>query len=175
MKNLKSLIALFAVISFVGSSALFAQQTGNVAVTALVQDALVLTPTDIALGTIQSGAVSTIGANAGQSGSDANLGTTIQRGSLAIAGNNSASIEVSWANATLTDDAGTPNTLTFTPSVYNGASSVTSGATLALDGSGDLTLGVGGTLDAPSVGGSYTTGTAGANSGTPIVFTVSYN
>jgi len=167
MKNLKSLFALIAVFAFAGSTA-FAQETANVAVTAQVEAALVLTPTDIALGTIQTGAASIIDANANDDATEANLGDGASAGSLQIVGTSGVDVVVAWDDATL-DNAGTTDAIAFVPSVWLGASEVTDGGTVTLTG-GDITLDVGGALAAPSGTGAYST----AN-GTPIVFTITYD
>ena len=168
MKNSKSLIALFAIISFAGSSALFAQETEAVAVTATVEAAISLTGTDIALGTIQTGSPSTIGATAAESSSDDNLGNTFTRGALQITGTSGVDVVVEWADGTL-DNAGNTDALTFVPSVFNSTTPLSDGDTVTLL-NGDITLGVGGTLAAPTGTGVYST----AN-GTAIIFTITYD
>ncbi len=168
MKTLKTL-SIFVVAAFLSTGA-FAQETADVAVSATVEAALVLTPTAIALGTIQTGEASIIDANANDDATEANLGTGASAGSIQIQGTSGASIEVSWTNATL--DNGSDPTV-FTPSVWNGASEVATpaGTTITLTG-GDITLDVGGELAATGGTGTYNTSTG---SGSPITFTVSYN
>jgi len=167
MKNLNKIIAAFTVMLLVGSANIFAQETAEVAVTAQVEAALVLTPTDVALGTIQQEA-SVIDANANDDATETNLGDGASAGSLQITGSTGVDVVVSWTNGIL-DNAGETDPITFTPSVWLGASEVTSGGTVTLAG-GDITLNVGGALEAPSGTGAYST----ANGANPITFTVSY-
>lgn len=166
MKNLNKLFAAFALMILVGSANILAQETANVAVTAQVEAALSLFPTDIALGTIQQ-AASVIDANSNDTATEDNLGDGATAGALQITGSADVDVVVSWDDATL-DNAGTTDAISFTPSVWLGGSEVTDGGTVTLTG-GDITLNVGGALEAPSGTGAYST----AN-GTPIVFTVSY-
>ncbi|MEO9886414.1 MAG: hypothetical protein ABJR05_03990 [Balneola sp.] len=168
MKNLNKIIVAFTLIILVGSANILAQENANVAVTAQVEAALVLTPTDIALGTIQTGSTSTIGATNAESASDDNLGDTFTRGALQIVGTTDVDVVVAWVDGSL-DNAGTTDALDFTASVFDGTTDLTNGDTVTLTG-GDITLGVGGTLDAPSGTGAYST----AN-GTPIIFTITYD
>jgi hypothetical protein len=167
MKNLKTILSVFALATVFSANA-FAQETANVAVTAEVQAAIVLTPTAIALGSIQQ-AASTIAANSNDNGgTSTNVGTSANAGSLKIDGTSGVSVDVTWANAILTN--GTPvEDVVFTPSVYNGSTSLTSGDDVTLT-AGSITLDVGGSLAVPGGTGSYTT-----VGGTPIVFTVQYN
>ncbi|MFD2532497.1 hypothetical protein [Gracilimonas halophila] len=176
MKTLKTLLSVFA-IAAVFSTGAMAQETAEVPVTANVEAALSLTPTAIALGTIQQ-ATSTIDANTNDTATETNLGAGASAGSLQIVGSAGVDVSVSWTNATL-DNADNTDPITFTPSVYNGSSSVSSGGTVTLPGpdlsgtvtlNGDITLDVGGTLASPSGTGSYST----AN-GSAITFTVQYN
>ncbi len=168
MKTLKTL-TIFAVAAFL-SNGVFAQDMADVAVSATVEAALVLTPTAVALGTIQTAEVSIIDANANDDATEANLGTGASAGSIQIQGTSGASIDVSWTNATL-DNGSDPTT--FTPSVWNGASELATpaGTTVTLT-AGDITIDVGGELAATSGTGTYNTSTG---SGSPITFTVSYN
>lgn len=168
MKTLKTL-SIFVLAAFL-SNGTFAQETADVTVSATVEAALNLTPTAVALGTIQTGAASIIDANANDDATEANLGDGASAGSLQITGSTGINVIVSWTNALLnrTDD---DDQLTFTPSVWLGASEVTSGGAVALAG-GDITLDIGGELEAPSQSGLYNT-TLGTGS-QPITFTVSY-
>lgn len=145
----------------------FAQENANVNVSATVNASLQLTPSDIALGTIQTGSASTIDANTNDGATEQNLGAGASAGSLQIQGDSGADVIVTWSNATV-DNGSDP--LTFTPSVYNGATGLSSGASVSVTG-GDITLDVGGTLAAPSGTGTYNTSTG---SGSPIQFTVVY-
>jgi hypothetical protein len=169
MKNLKTILSVFAVAAVFSSTA-FAQETANVAVDAVVESSITLTPGDINLGTIQQ-ATSTIKAGAADvTTTETNLGAGATSGSLKIDG--TSDVNVSWTTATLVNGTSGQQT-TFTPIVFNGASSISSGSTVTLSTS--VTLGVGGTLTAPSGTGSYTTGTSGTETGSPITFTVEYN
>lgn len=166
MKNLRILSTL--IIAAVLSTGAFAQENANVAVTAQVEAALVLTPTAVALGTIQTAAASIIDANANDDATEANLGDGATAGALQIVGTAGVDVVVSWVDASL-DNVGTTDAVAFTASVWLAAAEVTSGGTVTLTG-GDITLDVGGELAATSGTGAYST----AN-GTPIVFTVSYD
>ena len=168
MKTLKTL-SIFVVTAFLSNGA-FAQSTADVTVAATVEAALVLTPTAVALGSIQTGEASILDANANDDATEANLGTGASAGSLQITGTAGASIDVSWTNATL-DNGSDP--VTFTPSVWLAAAELVTpaGSTVTLTG-GDITIDVGGELDATSGTGTYNTSTG---SGSPITFTVSYN
>lgn len=166
MKNFKILSTL--VLAAVLSTGAFAQENANVAVTAQVEAALVLTPTAVALGTIQTAAASIIDANANDDATEANLGDGATAGALQIVGTSGVDVVVSWVDASL-DNAGTTDAVAFTASVWLGAAEVTSGSNVTLTG-GDITLDVGGELAATSGTGAYST-----VNGTPIVFTVSYD
>lgn len=168
MKNLRILSTL--IIAAVLSTGAFAQENANVAVTAQVEAALSLTPTDVALGTIQISAASILDANASDDATEDNVGDGATAGALAIAGSASTNVIVSWTNATLDDGAsGTP--VLFTPSVWNTTTEVSSGGTVTLDGSGDATLDIGGELAATDATGAYSTS---LGTGSVMVFTVSY-
>lgn len=168
MKNLKTYLSIFAIVAF-SATATVAQESANVAVTAQVEAALGLTPTAVALGTIQTGAASILDANANDDATEANIGGSASAGSLVITGTSGAAITVSWANATL-DTSPASDAVTFTPSVWIGASELTTpaGSATTITG-GSITLDIGGELAATSGTGAYST----AN-GTPIVFTVTY-
>ncbi|MDR9416427.1 MAG: hypothetical protein RI564_09090 [Gracilimonas sp.] len=169
MKTLKTILSVFA-IAAVFSAGAYAQETADVEVTAEVVTALTLTPSNIDLGTIQTGAASILDANSNDDATEANIGTSASAGSIQIDGSSGASIDVSWTNATL--DNGT-ETLTFTPSVWNGSSELTTpGGTTETISGGSITLDVGGELDAPSGSGTYDTTTG---TGEAITFTVQYN
>lgn len=167
MKTLRTLSFVFLLTLGLTSFGL-AQENANVNVSATVNAALQLTPGDITLGTIQTGLASTIDANTNDGATEANLGDGASAGALQIEGDAGANVIVSWTTATVSDGSG--DNLLFTPSVYNGASAVASGASVAITG-GDITLDVGGSLAAPSSTGAYSTTNAG---GSPITFTVAY-
>jgi hypothetical protein len=165
MKKVLLTIAI-AMVTFAGA---FAQTNANVAVTATVQDALTLTPTAVAFGAIQANQVSYIKANSNDGTTETNLGGGASAGTLQIEGTTGVDVTVSWLNGTLRDADGN-NPTTFTPTVYNGSSSVTSGNSVTLTG-GDITLDVGGSLAAITNAGTYSTGNT---DGVPVVFTVQY-
>lgn len=170
MKNLKTYLSIFAIVAF-STTATFAQETADVAVTATVEAALGLTPTAVALGTIQTGLASILDANANDDATEANIGGSASAGSLVITGTSGASITVSWANATL-DEVGSGDPVTFTPSVWLGASELaTPAGTAATITGGSITLDIGGELAATSGTGAYSTALGG---GAPITFTVTY-
>ena len=160
------LTTIIALVTVVGA---YAQETESVAVTATVQDALTLTPTAVAFGAIQANQASNIKANSNDGTTETNLGNGASAGALQIVGTTGADVTVSWANGTLTDNDGN-NPTTFTPVVYNGAASVTSGNDVTLTG-GDISLDVGGNLAAITNPGTYSTANTG---GTAVVFTVQY-
>ena len=171
MKNLNKIIAAFTVVLLVGSANILAQVNANVAVTAQVEAALVLTPTDIALGTIQTGAASIIDANANDDATEANLGDGATAGALQIVGTAGVDVIVAWDDAVL-NRADDDDQLDFVPSVWLAGAEVTDGGAVTLTG-GDITLDVGGALDAPSQTGAYSS--ALGTGSTPIVFTVTYD
>ncbi len=168
MKSIKlflSAIVLVATFSF----NTFAQESANVAVDAVVVTALtVANEADIDLGTIQNGIASYIKANANDGTANANLGETAAAGQISIIGNATSSVDIAFGTATLSDGT---NTITFTPTVYFGATEVSTGDDITLTAGPD-NLDVGGSLAAPSVAGTYSTGSAG---GSPITITVTYN
>ncbi|MEP1150204.1 MAG: hypothetical protein ABJI92_18915 [Kangiellaceae bacterium] len=170
MKNLNKLFTAFALMILVGSANILAQETANVAVTAQVEAALVLTPTDVALGTIQTGANSIIDANSNDDATEANLGDGATAGALQIVGTSGVDVVVDWTTATLnrTED---DDPIVFTPSVWLGGSEVTDGGTVTLTG-GDITLDVGGELAAPSQTGAYSTSLGTSN---VMTFTITYD
>ena len=169
MKNFKTLLSVFAVAAAF-SVAANAQVSDNVAVAAEVQAAITVnTSTDINLGTIQTGVASVIKANANDGAVEANLGTGATAGQVDVTGTASASVQIDFTGATV-DNGSDP--IAFSNVVYNGASAITTGGTTSLDGSGDLTLDIGGSLAAPSGTGTYNTSTGG---GSPITLTVTYN
>ncbi len=170
MKNLNKIIAAFTLMILVGSANVLAQETADVAVTAQVEAALVLTPTDVALGTIQTGANSIIDANASDDATEANLGDGHSAGSLQITGTTGVDVIVAFTTATLnrTDD---DDPIVFTPSVWLATNEVASGGTVTLAG-GDITLDIGGELAAPSQTGAYSTSLGTSN---VMTFTITYD
>jgi hypothetical protein len=152
------------------SNILYSQETADVNVTTTVQSVLVLTPTNINLGGIQEGIASYLDANTNDTGTEVNIGSTAQPGSLQIQGSAGASVMIEWTTATLTDNVGN-NPATFTPTFYNGVSVVTSGGNVVLTG-GDITLDIGGGLTAISTTGLFSTS---HTNGSPITITIQYN
>tara|TARA_R100001143_G_C3361305_1_gene136535 strand:- start:51854 stop:52381 length:528 start_codon:yes stop_codon:yes gene_type:complete len=172
---MKKLI-LTTIILIVAVAGALAQSTADVAVTATVNDALTLTPTAVAFGSIQAGQASYIQANANDGTTETNLGSTHSAGALQIQGTTGVDVTVSWTNATLTD-ASNANPITFTPTVYLGAAQISSGASNVTLAGGNITLDVGGALGSIANPGVYSTTTDGgspAGDETPVVFTVSY-
>lgn len=171
MKTLKTTLSVFALLGIFATSAI-AQETGNVAVTAtVVADLTVSADQDIALGTIQA-ATSTIAAGPDDGTSEVNLGTGATYGIVRITGEATTSIDVTFGNATL-DTSPASDLIDFTASVFDSASdaSVASGGDLTTNGTGNITLYIGGTLDAPAGSGSYST----ANTSDPVDITITYN
>lgn len=163
----KLILTTIIVLATVASA--FAQVNANVAVTATVEQALTLTPTNVAFGNIQASTVARIKAGASDvTTTEVNIGAAASTGALQIQGSSSVNVTVSWAAGTLRD-ALEANPTTFTPIVFNGASAISSGDAITITG-GNLTLGVGGELAAIANAGVYST----ANAGTPVVFTVQY-
>ena len=177
MKNLK-IFSLFIALGLVVSTNVNAQTSSNVTVAAEVVTALTVNTTqNISLGTIQAGLASTIAAGASDNvTSEANLGVTTTSGNVTIAGNPSAAVTVDFSNAILTEFT-TPatefafTTIAYSPELDGGAGLFASGATINLDGSGDASIQLGGTLAAPSAG-SFSTANGG--NGSPITVTVTY-
>ena len=168
MKSFKNILAAIAIVAVFSVNS-FAQSTADVDVTATVNAALVLTPTAVALGSIQQ-AASILPANGNDVLVSTNVGTGASTGSLQIQGTSAASVNVTFGTANLTN--GTPGEdVTFTPSVYLSSTAVASGDDVTITG-GDITLDVGGSLAAPTGTGSYSTS---GGTGSPITFTVQYN
>lgn len=166
MKNLKTILSLFAIAAVFSANA-FAQEP--VAVTADVEATLTLSSTNVVLGTIQQ-ATSVLEANASDDATEDNVGSTKSPGSLTIVGSDATSVIVSWTTATL-DTSPIGDAITFTPSVWNAGTEVVNGTAGTVDSEtvGGTTIDIGGELDAPSGTGAYST----AN-GSPITFTVQY-
>lgn len=171
MKNLKNILSIFAVLGIFATGA-FAQESADVAVSAtVVADLTVSADQDIALGTIQTGATSTINAGPDDVTATSNIGIGATYGIVRINGNVTTSVDIDFENATVDNGS---DALTFTTSVFDsaGAATVADQGDLTTDASGNLTLYVGGTLAAPSGTGTYNTSTG---SGDPITFTITYN
>lgn len=168
MKKVLLLITIFAITA---TSNLMAQ--ANVNVTADVLAALTLVPTPVQFGTIEAGTASYIQANGDDNTPETNLGSTAAAGALQIQGSAEEDVTVSWTNGTLTDSGGL-NPATFTPTVYLTTTEVSSGATNVTLTLGDITLDIGGSLEAVTGTGAYSTVSTGDYAGTPVAFTVSY-
>jgi len=168
MKKLSSLIIALFVF---GIGTAFGQVGANadVEVSAEVNAALTLTPTNIQFGTIQANTASYIPANTSDGTAESNTGTSASAGALLIEGTDGTDVTVSWTNATLTDGGG--NSATFTPVVYLNTTEVTNGADDVTIVTGGTNLEIGGSLDAIANTGSYSTANGG---GSPVTFTVQY-
>ena len=168
MKTLKTLLSAFALAAVLSTGAL-AQVQADVNVTANVQATLNLTPTAIALGSIQQ-AASDIAANVNDNGdgSSSNVGVGASAGSLQIQGTAGVDVDVTWTGTAVLTNGTPAENVNFTPSVWLGATELGQGDDITITG-GDITLDVGGELAAPTGTGSYTT-----TGGTPITFTVQY-
>lgn len=163
----KLILTTIIVLATVASA--FAQVNANVAVTATVEQALTLTPTNVVFGNIQAATVARIKAGASDvTTTEVNIGAAASTGALQIEGSSSVNVTVSWVAGELKDTS-EANPTAFTPIVFNGATAISSGDAITISG-GDLTLGVGGELDPITNAGVYST----ANAGTPVVFTVQY-
>jgi len=167
MKKLSSLIIALFVLS---AGTVFAQSNADVNVTAEVNAALTLTPTNIQFGTIEANTSSYIQANTNDGTAESNTGTNANAGSLLIEGTEGSDVTVSWTTASLTDNDGN-NATTFTPVVYLNTTEITNGADDVSIATGGTTLDIGGNLDAIANTGSYSTSNA---NGTPVTFTVQY-
>ena len=176
MKTLKTILSVFALAAVV-STATFAQETANVGVTAnVIADLTISADEDVALGTIQSGASSTIAAGPWDATTESNLGTGAQFGIVRVAGASGASVDVSFTDGAL-QNASNNDLLNFVTTVHDSTSATTSAAVATGDnrtlGGGLMTLYIGGTLDAPSAAEAYTTATG--TSVATIDVTVTYN
>jgi hypothetical protein len=166
MKILKQSLTLFALIGVFSTTALAQIQNADVNVSAVVEASLTLTPAAVDFGTIEPLA-SYLQANGNDATAASN--TTGTAGSLTIDGTDGISVDVSFTNATL--ENGNGSQITFTPTVYNATTGVSSGDAVTLSG-GQAILDIGGALTAPSESGTYNTTTGG---GSPVTFTVQYN
>lgn len=162
-------IILTTIIALVTVAGAIAQVNSSVAVSATVEQALTLTPTNVVFGNIQAATVARIKAGGDDATTtEVNIGAAASTGALQIEGSSTVNVTVSWAAGELRD-ADEANPTAFTPIVFNGASAISSGDAITITG-GDLSLGVGGELAAITNAGVYST----ANADTPVVFTVQY-
>jgi len=171
MKTLKIFGTAFIMIfaSFLTQEAQ-AQETADVNVSANVLAALTLNTTDIDFGNVQNNTASTVAPTA--AGTDINAGvagSTIIRGLVDITGVANGTLDVTCTDATLDD--GTGNTISFSTNAEVGGTALNCGAdTITLDGSGNATVNIGGSLTAASTAGAYSTSTGGS----PITFSFTY-
>lgn len=147
-----------------------AQETADVNVSANVLAALTLNTTDIDFGNVQNNTASTVAPTT--AGTDVNAGvagSSITRGLVDITGVANGTLDVTCTDATLGDGGG--NTLTFTTDAEVGGTTLNCGAdTITLDGTGNATINIGGSLTAATTAGAYSTSTGGS----PITFSFTY-
>lgn len=172
---MKKIILLVTMLTVIAATSLMAQDsdTADLVVTATVVNSLSVTATtNVSFGNVEAGSTAHVNAGTGDATSTDNAGTP-QAGLITIAGNSNGTVFVSWGTGTLTDPAGGSAT-TFTPTVVFDDDPLANEGSVTLDGSGDATLGVGGTLAAitSGVAGSYSTEN---DNGLPVTFTVQYN
>lgn len=170
---MKKILLILTAFVFALSANVFAQTDANVSVEANVLDNLTIDITsDINLGDISQGDESVLNPLGG-SLVNSNVGSSPTLGVITLSDfADTNEIDVSWTNATL-DNAAQDDALTFVPTVTwdqdaaGDNNALTSGGTITADGTENITLSVGGTLDAPGGTGTYNT-----DNGSPIVFTL---
>lgn len=171
MKVLKHTITLFALLG-VFSTATYAQ-TSDVNVSATVQAALsVITDADLTFGVITVNTQAVQPANGSSSLTAAN-NANATTGQVTIEGSAGLDVDISYNTGVQLSDG--TNTVNFTPDIITqaGTTIAQTGTAVTLSGSaglGQVVLDIGGTLDAITTPGTYTTA-----SGTPITVTVAYN
>lgn len=174
MKNSKIFSFTFAIAVLFSASAFAQDETADVNVTATVTGALSISTTDVAFGSIATGSNPDLAANANDAASS-DVGAGATPGAVELSsGVSGAELLVEWnSDVTLSDGEAVENTLTFTADIYHGASQLTSGvSTITLDGSGEATLDIGGSLSSPTVAGIYTT--ASGASAKPLTVSFTY-
>lgn len=172
---MKKLITLTIALFLLAAGNVFAQISQNVTVSANVESALAIDATqNVVFGTIQQLAATLDRASADPNAPDGtNLGSTAQLGIVEVTeGSINTDVIVEYTNATLGN--GTDDDITFTTLVrdHTNGDNITSGATVSLNGSGELTLHIGGELEAPTGTGTFNTETGDAPS--PVTVTVQY-
>jgi hypothetical protein len=184
MKTLKSILTVFA-LAAVFSSASFAQETQDIAASAVVLADISLTfASDVSFGNIQDTGSPVLDPQ-GTNTADVGAGATF--GSFSISANGSTQLLIDWDQTTVTLNDGGANNLDFTPDVSAsntatiGTSSDvtknTANAATATSAGGALTVYVGGSLET-SGGGAMSGEAAGtytsANGSGDLTFTVNY-
>ena len=174
MKKSILTLCLVLVAAFAAQAQQALQQTVEVNASVIAKLAIVSTQ-DVEVGTIVTSEPSVLPANGNDAATVTNAGVNAAPGQIIVSGAAGERISVSFSNATLANPTG--GIATFSPSVYESATSVTSGDEVTFiagsGNSGQITLDIGGTLSAIADGdeGDYSTTNAG---GTPIEFTFTY-
>jgi len=170
---MKKLITLIIALFVLSVATAFAQtNTADIGVTADVLAELNVAGTDVSFGNVTQGSVAEVQANTNDATASSNASAPVA-GSLTITADGQDYIVEVTQSAIL--ENGATDQLTFTHRVFDGATDVTAdvdGGGYNVTGGGNLTLDIGGQLQAPSAAGNYSTSTG---SGTPITFVVNYN
>ncbi len=177
MKNLKNILAAFALVAFLATST-FAQENTDVNIGAVVLADITLTKNnDVSFGNIQDTGSPVLDP---QGASTADVGAGATFGKLTISAANSTQLLIDWNQTSVTlsnGTAGAANEMTFTPDIsanstdaITGSSDVTkntASAATETSGTGDLFVYIGGNLGTLSgqTSGTYTSasGTGGAS------------
>ncbi|MEX2600573.1 MAG: hypothetical protein WD355_02925 [Balneolaceae bacterium] len=175
---MKKISLLVTMLFLLATANTFAQETTDVSVSAEIATALTVTTTeDVEFGTIQQNVISTLPAS-GSGTAAANLGNTAAPGEVTIAGGASESVIVTIIQEAILDNAGNDGPFTLTTEIYHvdtttdlSLANEDDNADLSLDGSGDATLSIGGTLPAINFTGVFDTETGG---GQPLTLEVQY-
>jgi len=166
---MKKVLLITTAFVFAFTANVIAQVSTDVGVTADVEQAITLTPADISFGTIEEGRSSYLPANANDETAESeNIGAGATAGSLQIEGSD-ANVTISWTAGLLVNSEDSEITADFTPTVFNGEDQVSSGDNDLTITGGDITLDIGGSLEAINTSGSYST-----DGGEPVRFTVAY-
>ena len=169
MKKSILTLALVLVAAFTAQAQQTLQQTVEVNASVIAKLAIVSTQ-DVEVGTIITSEPSVLPANVNDAAPVTNAGVNASAGQVILGGAPSVSFNIDFTDATLANASGA--TATFTPSVFNAASQVTSGSSVSFVTS-EVTFDVGGTLSTIADGdeGDYSTTNPG---GSPITFTFTY-
>ncbi len=174
MKNLKNILAAFALVAFLATST-FAQENTDVNIGAVVLADITLTKNnDVSFGNIQDTGSPVLDP---QGASTADVGAGATFGKLTISAANSTQLLIDWNQATVTLSNGSGGTMTFTPDFSGNSTDAiasstditknTASAATETSGSGDLFVYIGGNLGSltSQASGTYTSdsGTAGAS------------
>lgn len=172
---MKKLITLTIALFVLGVGNILGQQTQTVSVSATVEAPINITVTNnVVFGTIENAAASLDRESADPNAPvGTNLGSTAALGVLQISGTVSGTTLVDYTDATLSDGATSETTVAFTTAIrdFTNSANIATGDQVALDGSGQAVLHIGGSLAAPGATGLFNT-TQG--SGSPITVTVQY-